>query len=329
MPDSVLYSAELPAFDRATGQLSLAAHHLISAPLSFLDLSPPGSTLLFDQPPAHPYQQPVLVDDQPRRKRRRTALPSADASPADFAALRDKRDRQTTTDRESDEHHAGIALDLRAALEAVQQGWAGRARDEGWVGARDDARVQWRLREAQDERPELDLVGLAAAQERQTVETPVRLEPPRAHLSAAQLFNRLVLNDSSSSSTTVDVGIETSRVEPAPPALAALLFPPRSGFLMSDLSTWSAPSSGIAALGHAKGGWDVVVIESVPARSSLVLARMAQLLNLSFCSRSPVRPGPMLRHRARPATKRSTRTTSGIWTFLRFSVTSPLSLRSG
>lgn len=65
MPDSVLYSAELPAFDRATGQLSLAAHHLISAPLSFLDLSPPGSTLLFDQPPAHPYQQPVLVDDQP------------------------------------------------------------------------------------------------------------------------------------------------------------------------------------------------------------------------------------------------------------------------
>ncbi|GAA5841268.1 hypothetical protein JCM9279_000599 [Rhodotorula babjevae] len=265
MPGSVLYSAELPAFDRTTGQLALASHHLVSAPHSFLDLFPSDYALLFDEPPARPYQQPPAdpAPDQPRRKRRRTARPPAEsASPADFALQRDRLGRQTTTDKESDEHHATLALDLRVAIEAVQRGWAERAEGEGWVGRLDAERVAWRARDVADERNELDLVALAAAeQEREAGEEPLRLEPPRARLELPQLFGQLVLNDSLRTSVIVAVGTsgDVDGLEPAP--RAELLVPPSSGFLMSDLTTWSAPSSGIAELGRKKGGWNVVVID--------------------------------------------------------------------
>ncbi|GAA5927788.1 hypothetical protein JCM3775_006080 [Rhodotorula graminis] len=265
MPSSILYTAELPTFERTTGQLSLASHHLVSTPHSFLDRFPADYALLFDESPSRPYQQPSRdpVSDQPRRKRRRTAPPPAEsASPADFVLQRDKLDRQSTTDKESAEHHASVSLDLRVAIEAVQQGWAERAEHEGWVGEREADRVEWRSRDGGDERNELDLVGIAAAErEREAGEDPVRLDPPRAEVSVPQLFDRLVLNDSPTASVVVELGRRAAVQGPVPAPRAGLLVPPSSGFLLSDLSTWSAPSSGIANVGSSKGGWDVVVID--------------------------------------------------------------------
>ena len=285
MSSSVLYTATVPAFDRTTGQLSLASHHLISAPRSFLDLIPANYALFFDEPPTRPYQQPLadLDAERPRRKRRRTAPPSAEsASPADFALQRDKRDRQMTTDKESAQHHASVALDLRAAIEAVQQGWAARAEDEGWgLGGLGARRVEWRAQKGADERNELDLVVLAASErEREAVEEPLRLDSPRSRLELPQLFERLVLNDSPAASIVVEVNGPTVDEGPVLAPQAELLVPPSSGFLMSDLSTWSAPSSGIAKLGREKGGWDVVVIECVLFTLALCARARDQLLNL-------------------------------------------------
>ncbi|GAA6046367.1 hypothetical protein JCM3770_004885 [Rhodotorula araucariae] len=260
MPASVLHSAHLPSFDRTTGQLALAAHHLVSAPLSVLALAPAAHTLVLDVPPAQPYQQPAQGDQQPRRKRRRTAPPSESASPADFRARRDKLDRQTTTDRESDEHHATIVLDLRVAIEAVQAGWAARARDVGWLGPPDE-RVAWRERNDDDDRTELDLVGIAAGVASDADDEPIRLEHPHAQLSIAHLFSRIVQNCSPACTTVLDITDNASGDGAGLVPLATLVLPPSSGFLMSDLSTWSTPSSGIAEFGDNYGGWDVVVID--------------------------------------------------------------------
>ncbi|GAA5889728.1 hypothetical protein JCM8208_001114 [Rhodotorula glutinis] len=264
MPSSVLCTAELPAFDRTTGQLSLASHHLLSAPLSFLDLFPNEHTLLFGVPPARPYQPPPTdaPNHQPRRKRRRTAPPAESASLVDFALQREKRDRRTTTDKEADEHHGSVALDLRVAIEAVQQGWAERAKDEGWIGGHEAERVEWRPRDGGDGRNELDLVAFAAAErDREAGEEPLRLDSSRAELSGPQLFDRLVLNNSSTATVVVKVKVRAAAEEPEAVPQAELLIPPSSGFLMSDLATWSAPSSSIANVGRTKGGWDVVVID--------------------------------------------------------------------
>ncbi|BGP39046.1 hypothetical protein JCM10450v2_003003 [Rhodotorula kratochvilovae] len=262
MPKSALHTAQLPSFDRITGQLALAAHHLVSAPVSFLDHAPPGYALVYDRPPAQPYQQPhpTDADQQPRRKRRRTAPPAESSSPADFLALREKQNRKTTTDRESDEHHAGISLDLCTAIEAVQAGWAEHASEQGWVG-RLDNRVEWRTRDDANGRKELDLVGLAEAVAGDGDGEPIILEPSHARLSTARLFNRIVQNDSPTCTITLDITDASEDVTAETDPLATLVLPPSSGLLMSDLSTWSTPSSGIAELGDTKGGWDCVVID--------------------------------------------------------------------
>ncbi|GAA5972341.1 hypothetical protein JCM8115_001260 [Rhodotorula mucilaginosa] len=267
MQSSVLHTADVPSFDQKTGQLALASHHLISAPASIVGAYSAGGILLFDPPPAQPYQQRTAVDgdanhEQRKRKRRRTtrALPPDEhSSPADWIRHREREQDRTTTDRESDAHHAGIAPELQNAIEAVQSGHAateqeGDDDDERWTGVKRG--YEWRRSDDADARTELDLVGLAsgAAAAALAPEGRLALSDDEASVDAASLIGRVVTNERKSEAK---LHLTTAAADP----LASLCIPPSSGFLLSDMATWSNPASGIADLGRTKGGWDVLLID--------------------------------------------------------------------
>ncbi|GAA6037861.1 hypothetical protein JCM8097_005076 [Rhodosporidiobolus ruineniae] len=262
MPDCILHTVELPSFDPTTGQLALAQHHLVSAPLSLLNSLPDDLTFLLPPPPARPYQQQnkddTLADAPPRKKRRRTARPGESSSPADWLVHRQKQERQTTTDRETDEHHAGISLVLDAAVSAVREGWLGGEEKE-WMGDLGD-RIEWVERERADGKEELDLVELAKRCPRGDDQNSdvLRTEDPQVDLALDRLFDRIVHNPSTTRSSTVNLAGVSGDDSPT---LASLFLPPSSAFLLSDFSSWSSPSSGIAAFGAEAGGWDILTID--------------------------------------------------------------------
>ncbi|BGP31206.1 hypothetical protein JCM10296v2_002970 [Rhodotorula toruloides] len=264
MPDSILHTAELPAFDPRTGQLSLASHYLISAALSLTDAFPRDYTLFFDSPPSRPYgastraaeaDQPV---GQSRRKRRRLARPDETASPLDWIRHREKEETRTSTDKESDEHHAAIETELGTASEAVRAGWMGKGED-GWTGE-SEGRYEWREKENGDLKEELDLVGLGErfAPASNGSPEPLLLSKSRSTVSAAALFGRIVRNDGTS---CIPIDIEVDASEATPASKATAILPPSSGFLLSQLATWPASALAIASLGREKGGWDVLVVD--------------------------------------------------------------------
>ncbi|GAA5971859.1 hypothetical protein JCM11641_001543 [Rhodosporidiobolus odoratus] len=263
MTNSIVYTAELPSFDSESGQLTLTQHHLISTPLSYLNSISQDYTLLLQPPPTQPYQSeqqdtdPSLAESPPRRKRRRRAPPSETSSPADWALHREKQERRTTTDRETEQHHASISLGLEAAIDAVRQGWSGqKKKEDGWMGDV-GPRVEWIEKREGDE---LSLVELARRfpPAENAGQHLLRIEERESSVSLSHLFNRIVLNPSDNAFTMVELR-EDDNVEHA--RLARLLLPPSSGFLLFDFFSWSSPSSGIASLGAQVGGWDVVVID--------------------------------------------------------------------
>lgn len=273
MKGSVLHTADVPSFDQKTGQLALESHHLLSAPASIVAAYSAEDTLLFDPPPAQPYQQRTAVDDdanpeQRKRKRRRTNPPDERSTPADWIRHREREQDRTTTDRESDTHHAEIALELQNAIEAVQSGRATTEREgddddddddhhEPWTGVKRG--YEWRRSDAADARTELDLVGLASTVGAAALphEGRLALSDDEASVDATSLLRRIVTNERTH-------GAKLHLTTAASGPLASLCIPPSSGFLLSDMSTWSDASSGIADLGRTKGGWDVLLIESVP-----------------------------------------------------------------
>lgn len=223
--------------------------------------------MLFDPPPAQPYQQRTAADDtlsEPRkRKRRRTtrAPPDEHSSPADWIRHREREQDRTTTDRESDAHHAEIALELQNAIEAVQSGQAATKGegddDERWAGVRRG--YEWRRSDDADDRTELDLVELASGAGAAALphEGPFALSDDEAPpIDATSLIGRIVTNERNH-----EAKLHLTTADAAP--LASLCIPPSSGFLLSDMATWSNASSGIATLGQTKGGWDILLIESV------------------------------------------------------------------
>ncbi|GAA5865387.1 hypothetical protein JCM3774_005620 [Rhodotorula dairenensis] len=270
MPGSVLHTAELPAFDRKSGQLVLASHHLLSAPLSIAEAYDASSIPLFDPPSAQPYQQPSAVDggadegaEGPKRKRRRRVrAPDETSSAVDWIRHREREEARPTTDRESDAHHAEIVLELQNATEAVRGGRLAAECDgddghERWLGLREG--YDWRRIEAGDTRNELDLVGLAssgdaAAANRSSPASPLALSE-NASVPALSLAGRIVTNECPDDEVQLDLTGDES--EP----LAQLCLPPSSGFLLSDMSTWSDASSGVTELGRKKGGWDILLLD--------------------------------------------------------------------
>lgn len=271
MPGSILHTAEVPAFDPRTGQLSLASHDLISAPLSLADVFPPEYTLLFDPSPSRPYGTSTSAADadqpagQSRRKRRRLARPDETASPLDWIRHREKEATRSSTDKESDEHHAAIEAELGTAVEAVRAGWMGKG-ENAWMGE-SKGRYEWREKEDEDVKEELDLVGLGErfAPALDEPPEPLLLSESRSTVSAAALFHRIVRNDGSS---CISLDIEVDASEATPTSKATVILPPSSGFLLSQLATWPASAPSIASLGGEKGGWDVLIVESVLASSA-------------------------------------------------------------
>ncbi|GAA5986581.1 hypothetical protein JCM10908_003811 [Rhodotorula pacifica] len=264
MPSSILYTAQVPAFDRETGQLALASHHLLSAPTSIVDAFGPSTTLLLDPPPPEPYQKKssseiaATVTDQTGeggRRRKRRCVPDETSSPADWIRHREREEDRTTTDRESDAHHAEITTLLQSAIEAVQTGW--RAVSGGgaveWLGGQWG--YEWRQQHDADEtRSELDLVSLVAKDSLAPLDGPLLL-PKTFSLPSSSLAGRIAINNNDSEA--VGLSLTSAELEP----MATLSIPPSSGFLLSDMSTWSDTSSGIAQLGRERGGWDVLLID--------------------------------------------------------------------
>lgn len=337
MPESVLCTAELPAFDRKSGQLALASHHLLSAPLSVVEAYGAASTLLFDPPPERPYQK--LSSDEgvlpaglegPKRKRRRVArAPDETSSAVDWIRHREREEARPTTDRESDAHHAEVAPGLQAAIEAVQAGWqgAGREGEVGrWTGEQD--RYEWRGADASDTRSELGLVGLVSsgdvAARQSPLDGPLALSGD-ASVPALSLAGRLVTNECIDKEVQLHLTDTESETQ--------LCLPPSSGFLLSDMSAWSDARSGIAELGQAKGGWDILLLESVllPLATRSLLLRHTDLARcqLGGGPRRSVRLGPTFRPRGLRATRLSIPTISGNSTSTLCSATSPQSLPSG
>ncbi|GAA5869821.1 hypothetical protein JCM1840_007645 [Sporobolomyces johnsonii] len=266
---SILHTASIPTFDPATGQLALATHHLISAPLSYAASFSPRCTLLMDPPPPKPYHSApaeyttATIPKEPRRKRRRTGRSAEDATPADWHRLRQKEERKTTTDKETELHHASVVLGLEAAIDAVREGWKSERR-EGWIGEV-GGKVEWVEKEEQ-QGTELDLVGQGKKWGTTGAKDVLRLEGSTTEVELNEIFGRIVVNphdelvlDLDPSGQSDDDAPTSSFLDTASPF--RLVLPPSSGFLLSDFSTWSSPSSGIASLGLELGGWDIVVMD--------------------------------------------------------------------
>ncbi|GAA5925466.1 hypothetical protein JCM1841_004866 [Sporobolomyces salmonicolor] len=275
---SIIHTASIPTFDPATGQLALAAHHLISAPLSYAASFSPRCTLLMDSPLAKPYQSApgecilatatsapdeVSEPKEPRRKRRRTGRAAEDATPADWHRVRQKEGRKTTTDKETELHHASIVLGLEAAIDAVRDGSKREGR-QGWIGEL-GGKVKWVEKEEQQAK-ELDLVSQGQKWGKTGAKDVLRLEGSTTAVGLDEIFGRIVVN--SHNELLLDLNQPGQRDDDAPTnsfletaSLFRLVLPPSSGFLLSDFSTWSSPSSGIASLGLELGGWDIVIID--------------------------------------------------------------------
>ncbi|GAA6062789.1 hypothetical protein JCM10212_002158 [Sporobolomyces blumeae] len=252
---SILHTVQVPAFDRETGQLSLVSHHLVSAPLGYSASFSPDHTLSFALPPAQPYAKSASeeTEDQPRKKRRKAANSAEAATPVDWIVKRanDARNK-TTTDRDSDAHHASIVLDLEAAVEAVRESWMSRRPDgAGWMGQLDD-NIRWIAR---DNEPSsgLDFVELVATSASGDADT-VRIDET-SYLSVDDLANTPILNESN---VDVSVPLKDRKGHRMP---FSIVLPPSSGFVLSDFASWSNPSSGIASLGTDLGGWDVLIMD--------------------------------------------------------------------
>lgn len=264
---SVLQTVEVPDFDSATGQLALHSHHLVSAPTSIVEaFGTTAATLVFNPPPQQPYRRDDTTETTgadvgtSRRKRRRVDRPDETASPADWLRFRERQENRqtTTTDQETDAHHAAILPRLQAAVDAVRASWRdGSAAEDAWTGP--PKGFEWRS-DKTAERPEIDLVELACScGDKGPATSPLALpEGELSTLDAREIFHRLILNDSTTTAKKLRL------IDAPTEALPTLLLPASSGFLLSDMKLFSDPSSGLAQLGREKGGWDVLLIESVP-----------------------------------------------------------------
>lgn len=271
-PTAVLHTVELPAFDSSTGQLTLAAHHLISSPLSYAASFAPEYTLLLGTPPARPYQTPEpseAAGPTSRRKRRRLAPTATEATPADWARTREEESRKSTTDRETEVHHAAIVDGLASAIEAVREGW----KDAGGVGWAGDVgkSVEW-VDNGAHVGLEVDLVGVATQTAPDTVAEPLLLdaENDQQLVELRSLFCRLVCNTTNFWREVQTVSLPREEEAQPSPISFRFVLPPSSAFLLSDFITWSDPSSGISRLGRKHGGWDLLLLEYVSRSSPCV-----------------------------------------------------------
>jgi hypothetical protein len=154
---------------------------------------------------------------------------------------------------------------MESVIAAVREGWMDAGRD-GWMGDTGKS-VIW-LGKEERQGTELDLVGIgsrfAPAEEVDSDEELCLSSKDNGpeHVKLEELFHRVVLNP------TEEFKILRAKVPPptagtSSSTAATIVLPPSSGFLLSQFNTWSAPSSGLAALGSKLGSWDLLLLEFV------------------------------------------------------------------
>ena len=142
--------------------------------------------------------------------------------------------------------------------------------DGDWEGETEG--VRWD--EGEREGVEIDWVGIGIGVH--DTKEELSLDKVEGMMRVEDLMNRIILNDSP---TTIIQRIEFPFVLPLDDSLpsspstplveaitaqkeASLVLPPRSGFLLSDFSTWST-GFGLREIGLKRGGWDALLLESV------------------------------------------------------------------
>lgn len=211
------------------------------------------------------------------KKSKKQKLDKTNATPQDFQKEREKEDSKSSTDRESQIHHESIAQMLLTSIETVKNAWMetehfrnSTKEDlqlEKWGGKLplDDynkPRVMWRSKEDEkvdSEKVEVDWIKLAASDEvknsKDKSRTERSIEMDGFETPVEEFFERIVVS-AWPDTFYLPFGPYTEKGYAFAPAL-----PPGSGFQISDFSTWSSPSSGIANEGKRMGGFDLVVIE--------------------------------------------------------------------
>lgn len=210
------------------------------------------------------------------KKFKKQKLGMTNATPQDHQKQREKEDSKSTTDRESQLHHESIAQILLTSIEAVRNAWmdtehfkTSTKEDlqlEKWCGKlpedHEQPRVIWRSKEDEKldaEKEEVDWIKLAASDEVKNFEDKsrkaVEVEMDGFETPVEEFFNRIVVS-AYPESFYLPFGADAEEGLAFAPVL-----PPGSGFQVSDFSTWSSPSSGIAKEGKRMGGFDLLVIE--------------------------------------------------------------------
>ncbi|KAK4706197.1 hypothetical protein P7C70_g29, partial [Phenoliferia sp. Uapishka_3] len=257
---SILCTASIPGFDPTTRDLTLISHHLLSSPHSIAASFHPSYRLLLERPPEAPYQSAESAEVPGGRRRKRRKLDPELALPADWASEREKESKLSTADRETRYHHSGIEQALVSALQAVRDEWGGRSAT-GWIGDVNET-VHWAKKQDAEETAEIDWVG--AQNEAKQMELgerePLRLvEGSEDCKLLAGLLGRVVFAPRNSFKP-LEVTVDSPGPEKEP-VKATLVLPPSSAFLLSDFSTWSAPSSSLASTGSENGGWDLLLLD--------------------------------------------------------------------
>ncbi|GAA5956699.1 hypothetical protein JCM3765_005708 [Sporobolomyces pararoseus] len=263
---SILHTVEAPAFDPITGQLSLESHHLLSAPLGYSSSFSSRCALSFESPPSLPYDHTTeeLPPPNKKRKRAKKAL-GEESTAAEWVLHRERLEQTTTTDRESEQHHKSIVLQLEGAIDAVRQHWIELKReseDEDWIGVAGGERIRWldKLQSEGEGGKELNLARAVESRQAHSESKIVQLARDSS-TSLASLIDVPQVNESDKE-LIISIKVQEEAEEEEQLSPFRIVLPPSSGFLLSNFSeSWSSATSSISELGNMKGGWDIVIMD--------------------------------------------------------------------
>lgn len=227
---------------------------LLSTALSYA-ASFPDHTLLLERAPSAPFSLDAVEGSKRSLKRKRGA---------ELAEARAAASGETLAEPPAlDPNQARLQAALSAGISSVRAdraaGPAGEL-EEAWSGML-EGKVDWISKgdERRNARLEVDWVGIQSRQVEGEQWDNLLMSEVDCDLVVEETLSRIVINDNTLASASLSFSVPT--VDVLRRSRVTLILPPASAFLLSDFSTWSAPSSGIASLGKEKGGWDLVVMD--------------------------------------------------------------------
>lgn len=266
---AVVCTAATAGLCPVTHALCVYHHSLLDSTRAYLDAFP-NHVLVLAPPPLTPYASSQASADSVRQtKKRRVDDSGAGWEQARLRALSAPApvdDRRERIDQATKRHHEELCSWMGDALAAVQDE---RINTSGGVfefPAAQPGRVCWR--EPLQDRIDVPWASLQNDVARVADREDLLVEAIDDSTRWEDIINRLVLHDTAQVSTLSVVlpnpvpSSPTSADAPqANQPVAKVVLPARSGFLLADYATWSDPSSGLARLGAARGGWDLLIIE--------------------------------------------------------------------